>query len=383
MKMTRFEPNSRQGRSGFTLIELLVVVAIIAVLIGLLLPAVQQARESARRTQCKNNLKQIGLACHNFHDAKNYLPPSHHGYKAGNRVLGQTWLWLICPYLDYAPAAELSDSYTWQCAATCWSSLWDQGKHPVIPSLFCPSRRSSMRQTSPAQADDGIFWYPRANYPAPNMTYGTSGCTDYAGNAGSSYFGTLPAGIVYGTIGPNGNGCIVPSNITEFTQPASVTFPLTLTVGSNGSVGWNSGGTGVIFRATGNVTLSSIRDGSSNTILSGEKSVAPSHFGESGGTSTVTLTASDWGDGDFVSPTNEYNYVREYTGGINFQDSDHENSPTSYTRSFGSAHTSVVNFVFADGSVRSIAKSVDATLYSYMCNRSDGQGIDWTAPGLQ
>ncbi len=99
-------------RRGFTLIELLVVIAIIAILIALLLPAVQQAREAARRSQCKNNLKQIGLALHNFHDTHGYFPPAHgtpEGSNTGADNLqrsGPSWMTYLLPFMDLPSLAE-------------------------------------------------------------------------------------------------------------------------------------------------------------------------------------------------------------------------------------------------------------------------------------
>src|SRR4051812_26188971 len=87
-----------RGRRGFTLIELLVVIAIIAILIGLLVPAVQQVREAASRTTCENNLHQMGIAIHNFHDTHKAIPPGRLDYDGG-----VTWCVLLLPYLDQGP----------------------------------------------------------------------------------------------------------------------------------------------------------------------------------------------------------------------------------------------------------------------------------------
>jgi len=97
---------------GFTLIELLVVIAIIAVLIALLLPAVQQAREAARRSQCKNNLKQMGLALHNYHDTVSVFPPGafYHGSNGAERYgTGFSFHVMLLPYLDQTPRYNAFD----------------------------------------------------------------------------------------------------------------------------------------------------------------------------------------------------------------------------------------------------------------------------------
>jgi prepilin-type N-terminal cleavage/methylation domain-containing protein/prepilin-type processing-associated H-X9-DG protein len=131
----------RRLKLGFTLIELLVVIAIIAVLVALLLPAVQQAREAARRSQCKNNLKQIGLALHNYHDAAKCFPPESIWAftPAGGGAMqarNYTWITMILPYLDQAP---LYNSINF--SQPIWGQMLN-GKTIVstqLPVLTCPS----------------------------------------------------------------------------------------------------------------------------------------------------------------------------------------------------------------------------------------------------
>ena len=138
-------------RRGFTLIELLVVIAIIAVLIALLLPAVQQARESARRTQCKNNLKQLGLALHNYHDTHNFFPPGNVATQANG--WGPSWWIFILPYIDQAPVYS---SLTFDGAHPGWSCCGDAAgtangavmRRAKINAAICPSSPlEAMRDT--------------------------------------------------------------------------------------------------------------------------------------------------------------------------------------------------------------------------------------------
>ena len=171
---------SRKYRSkGFTLIELLVVIAIIAVLIALLLPAVQQAREAARRTQCRNNLKQLGLALHNYHDNANSFAPGNVVPDPGTTLRGASWLVRILPMVDQASAYNQM-----VFAGTDWTMQngnpnrnWAVANVLRVPGLNCPSstlptvRTQSANSATTGLGAPGTLTYQVGNYVGIGGSY--------------------------------------------------------------------------------------------------------------------------------------------------------------------------------------------------------------------
>lgn len=160
---------------GFTLIELLVVIAIIAVLIALLLPAVQQAREAARRTQCKNNMKQFGIALHNYHDTMQ-LFPSGGFYQGANQGTGLSWIVAILPYMDQAP---LYNQFNFNATAyTDANNLAASLKSP--PGILCPSSVQLKTTFTPTEQSGG-------QTPNTSNYYGIMGPSGTNPKTGAAY----------------------------------------------------------------------------------------------------------------------------------------------------------------------------------------------------
>jgi prepilin-type N-terminal cleavage/methylation domain-containing protein len=227
----------RRSCSAFTLIELLVVIAIIAILIALLVPAVQKVRAAAARTQCTNNLKQLGLGVHGYHDANKRIPPNgkpggvHYSWAGGdnNEPGANTWTWIarILPYIDQGPLAT-----TYNIPSGTMANA-QAGMAIAITVLLCPA-------DSTEKANPATDW---ANIGGISM-----GLTNYKGVSGSNW-------------GDNGPG----GNFATFFRVADVNG------GPNANDGLNHGN-GIFYREDGNrlLTMVGITDGTSNTLMIGE-----------------------------------------------------------------------------------------------------------------
>src|SRR5262245_14392877 len=247
-----------QRRRAFTLVELLVVIAIIGILVALLLPAVQYARESARRTQCQNNLRQIGLAVHSHVDHTKYLPTGgttpwpvladfvnqSTGVVNGPDRQGFSWPFQILPYFEQSPIQNQRDPNF------NWANTQFRMESSPIPSYYCPSRRNPTRQANRYLLD-------------------YAGCTPsnnfVGGNALNELVLTNTAGD-HGTWMWQGDTWNVPSNRRWF--GAIIRTPIRWS-GSQ----WLSNG------STEPIGFEGIKDGTTNVLLIGEKRLKSSHYG--------------------------------------------------------------------------------------------------------
>jgi prepilin-type N-terminal cleavage/methylation domain-containing protein/prepilin-type processing-associated H-X9-DG protein len=307
---------------AFTLVELLVVIAIIGVLVALLLPAVQAAREAARRTQCVNHLKQLALGCLNHESTYKHLPTGGwNWYWSGDPDRGFNqrqpggWSYNVLPFIEQPALHALGAG---QSVAAKKVDIAKRGG-TALKLFYCPTRRSPRA-------------YPN-NYDTCNSNPITSAArTDYAANTG-----------VNQTVWWNAPNSGDPS----FADAPGFSYPAI-------------DADGVIF-ALSIVPLSQITDGTSNTYLLGEKFLNADHWvdGQEGTDNNPLYSGFDWdwqrwaGNG----------LVRDRKG-------------LSDWLSFGGSHPGVVNFAFCDGSVRGISYSITVTNHTRLCNRWDGEVID-------
>lgn len=318
--------------SGFTLIELLVVIAIIAILIAILLPAVQQARAAARRTQCQNNLKQIGLALHQFHDTFNAFPPARL-VSDGVRTLSEngttsgmdepSWLIYILPHLEQ-PALYQK-----------WNLYKPFGTHPmevrqsVVQTLLCPERHAG---TSPIAPDSSIVITLPCGCGGGVQHIPGGAVVDYVGNHGDISPGAVGAPTDF-YWGGRGTGVIISSHPKV--------------KGTDIIAGWED-----------KVAIRDIHDGTSNTVMVGEPFIPD---GE--------MTKSPY-NGPAYFGRHFQNFTRIGGPGVPLAHNSRDQRGILY--SFGSAHTGIVQFCMADGSVKGISTSVSSLVLGNLCHRSDG-----------
>jgi len=325
--MSRFR--SRKCRIGFTLIELLVVIAIIAILIALLLPAVQQAREAARRTQCKNNMKQIGLALHNYLDTMQMFPISSAvDATYSNLSKGRSWIVGTLPYIDQGPLYNTIDMNAPLAAVTTSPlptpySANTTAAMSVLTAFLCPT--------------DSSYGNGKLNGRS-NLSNDFWGVTSYkavAGNNWGSSSATAYAGVTYNWIRTHPTGRNSGSND-----------------GLNRGNGWmcrNGLGTGPIVTRIRDFT-----DGTSNTFMVGE--ALP------GRCTHTTWWFFNHTTATCAIPLNFYQK-------INITASDW---PNNY--SFASQHTGGGHFLMGDGTVRFVSENIDANTY-YNLATLDGKEV--------
>jgi prepilin-type N-terminal cleavage/methylation domain-containing protein len=340
----------RQSQSvihaGFTLVELLVVIAIIGILVALLLPAVQAAREAARRSECTNHLKQLALGCLQHHDTFGTLPSGGWSWHwTGDPDMGfgreqpGSWLYHILPYMEEGDLHKLGSDGNKDAITT--QQRTGAGQRDTIPvsTLYCPTRRQARAYPKTAHP------YDMNNATAPGAL--AMSLSDYAGNVGPMTGNSKPENSQLGlTDGGPGLGIPFPKNVNW--------HPLL-----SKQQGVMYGGSIVKFKQ--------ITDGTSKTYLCAEKYHNPAAYEDC---SDYTDTEGAWtGNNDdtlrtgFLAPLQDRMGLR----------------PQDYV-AFGSAHAGIFQVAWCDGSVSGIDYGIDLQLHRENCSRGNREDAPKLAP---
>jgi prepilin-type N-terminal cleavage/methylation domain-containing protein/prepilin-type processing-associated H-X9-DG protein len=343
-----FRSPAGRSRRGFTLIELLVVIAIIAILIGLLLPAVQKIREAAARMSCSNNLKQLGLAMHNYHDANSAFPQGAIRY--GPPLYCHGWVARLLPYF------EQDNRYKTMLAWPGFTYTDITGKISYSFN-FIEGAQTWRIDTAPHYGSNDIFLQPMKVLICPSSELGTQSPDAGDWSATPAIWANKQAALHY-----RGNGG---APTIGFVAGKSTSSTSMLYRGYTTS--------GIICPDT-KVTLTGIPDGTSNTLMFGETSSAV-------GATRTGLSA--WG---FIQPWTwgSYNYNDYSTteGGYLMLDHKYVQYPINYKgvylpnqTPFTSNHSGGAMFVFADGSVHFLSTNTSLTTLQALATRNGGEVI--------
>ncbi len=325
---------NRLVRRGFTLIELLTVISIIGVLAGLLLPAIQNAREAARRMQCQSNLRQIGLSVSLFHETFGFFPPGRIGPRPGEPLdvscggEEATWPVHVMPYLEQFALRREWDPYE------KWHAHGTVARETVMPAFLCPSRRSAAQAIGmrPIATQGGGGTLP-CGCPIP----GSSSSADVPG-AISDYGGN------HGDLSPGASG-----NSTDFYHGGNGTGILITSRAACES--------GVPKTWIDRLRISDALDGTSNTFLVGERHVPLRYLREFPS------------DGPMYDGEHLPSSMRLAGPGLPIAQGPHDDVSSFYA--FGSWHIGGSHFAMLDGSVRNVSVNVDTVSLGQLANRAN------------
>lgn len=318
-------------RSGFTLVELLVAIAIMAIMIALLLPAIQQAREAARRAQCKNNLKQLGLALHNYHDAYLVFPPGETNTKdIGYGTAGHAWQGFVLPYLDQT---AVYSRLNWSLPGWIWPPVVEtvdpnhtMAVNTVLSVYLCPSSTQSAK----------VNIMPGSPAHPPNHL----GNCEYVGIAGSDL---------------------------------------------NPRTGWTNASNRGAFFLNSRTSVRDFTDGTANTMLVGEFSgVAKCQALNAGGGTSNSSLSWDMGNQCGNCLGGEMTWAAKTVafppnGAYFWNDADAQRCPPVESvvsrAALKSNHKGGIHITLTDGSVRFLSENIDLVTYKNLADRADGNPV--------